>query len=762
MQSHLISRMFRKISRCRQHQSAYFGIRQVLMLGSLPKWECGILRWLLLCSLFLAWWDPWHSDEPESIWVLLDCSESVNIVHQAYHQDRHSFYESLVMAECRQYPNIPCKAIFFGESAEWATVSPKDKTWRLPPPHIQGNQSLILPAIEMALTDDHAMQGRLVIVSDCHWQDTSLEQLLQKIPKTWEVEILPAIPNSWPMADASLVQLQCAPKAVQGSFGHGKAWIQTSQAGEIQWEIRCEGKPIQLQTLNFVAPGTWEVPFLIPITTNQRQNIQVSITPNFKDICQQNQHGYATVEALEPGPIVWIGAVEKNDIMQNKDSHFSEIVLVTPQQIPEQLRKYPSSTVIISQGTALELTDALPFLHDHVFYGGGLLMLGHESTLGIGGYAQTPLERALPVWCQLPKRNPIVLWIVLDVSGSMAESHQGIEKLQAAKQGIANICQDLQENDYMGLIAFRQTAQYVLPLRSWEQNRLHIASVLNQLYAQGSTNVAQGLDLAVQDFMSGNVPNIPSLEHLHPSDVAPSASFHRHLWMISDGLDTQAHADRILALGQQLHDQDVTISCIATGPDTHHILQRLVQIGQGRFYSNPSVSLSQQLQQEWQRIRHPGIKRGEWPVQTVRQENHALLPVSSNNMIQCLVPTIAKDWGTVLLQTPEDPLCVIGYYGQGRSAVWTSQFGTDWTKGCDLAWQQTWFLHLLAWLQKPPRLNEILCPLDYPLEYKDIGQTPIPPLRPAQLPPATYSPISHTVMLLAILLFLAERWLWTR
>ena len=73
--------------------------------------------------------------------------------------------------------------------------------------------------------------------------------------------------------------------------------------------------------------------------------------------------------------------------------------------------------------------------------GRGLVLIGGERTFGLGEYADTPLEEALPVTVQPPEREQVAslaLVLVIDRSGSMSGSDTGdrrTTRMELAKEG---------------------------------------------------------------------------------------------------------------------------------------------------------------------------------------------------------------------------------------------------------------------------------------------------------------------------------------
>ena len=64
-------------------------------------------------------------------------------------------------------------------------------------------------------------------------------------------------------------------------------------------------------------------------------------------------------------------------------------------------------------------------------------MIGGDNSFGAGGYYQTPIEEALPVTMDMKKQKQLpslALVIVIDVSGSMSATEDGVMKIRLAAE----------------------------------------------------------------------------------------------------------------------------------------------------------------------------------------------------------------------------------------------------------------------------------------------------------------------------------------
>ena len=96
-------------------------------------------------------------------------------------------------------------------------------------------------------------------------------------------------------------------------------------------------------------------------------------------------------------------------------------------------------------------------------FGGGLIVLGGPNSYGAGGWANTELEKALPVDCQIKnaKVNAIgALMLVIDSSGSMNG-----EKIAWSKAAAIAASQMLGERDFIGVVTFDSEPHWIVPIQ---------------------------------------------------------------------------------------------------------------------------------------------------------------------------------------------------------------------------------------------------------------------------------------------------------
>ena len=122
--------------------------------------------------------------------------------------------------------------------------------------------------------------------------------------------------------------------------------------------------------------------------------------------------------------------------------------------------------------------------------GRGLVMAGGPESFGPGGYADTPVERALPVYMDLRGRGrqpAVAITLVIDHSGSMSGA-----KLEMAKEAAARSIRLLREADRAAVLAFDSVPQWVAPLTPLTE-REKLEKAVGRIYAGGGTEIYPAL-----------------------------------------------------------------------------------------------------------------------------------------------------------------------------------------------------------------------------------------------------------------------------
>ena len=394
------------------------------------------------------------------------------------------------------------------------------------------------------------------------------------------------------------------------------------------------------------------------------------------DVEARNDYADTVVSVAAPARVLVVGldegAVMLADVLRASGS---EARFVTPEALPSRLSALAAWDALALVDVAAEslASDQLAALRAYTAdLGRGLILTAGRQSFLAGGWQATALAELAPVDLRPPPREarePVALLLLVDRSASMGtvEGRAAVSKLDLAREAASLAAEALQQGDSIGIVAYDESAQWVLPLETVDSERglQRVEEALRSLVPGGGTNMGRALDLG-----------LPAL--------ARAATPTRHALLVSDGRDSVPDAAGNEAAVRAARVSGVSLSAIAVGFDAdRELLNGLARIGRGRFYATDSaadlprlaVEESEVLQAQSEQLGRfrPGVA-GEMP--------HAVLAgldVSALPELQGYVAVAARDEAQVALAAPNgDPLLVTWSYGLGRVAAWLSDVGESW------------------------------------------------------------------------------------
>lgn len=329
--------------------------------------------------------------------------------------------------------------------------------------------------------------------------------------------------------------------------------------------------------------------------------------------------------------------------------------------------------------------------------GSGLVMLGGDNSLGAGGWANTPLEEAMPVDFSIDNAKivPVGALVMTMHASEMAQGNYWQRII--AEEAL----QSLGPQDYCGVIGGNGVEQWLWSDTSSGNgvlrvgpNRRRMLSLINRMTPGDMQDFEPGLQLALIGFT--NVPDAAT----------------KHMIIISDG---DPNAPRGATI-QQFINLKVKISTVAIGAhgaiDQARLQSIATQTG-GTFYkvTNPQA-LPRIFQREARRISRPLIKEFSEGVEPQ--------VVSRTELLQGIEGPFPPITGFVLSTVKDNPLVEVSLaspkpvgvanttllaswtYGLGRTAVVSTDAGHRWST----AWTQwsgydPFFTQIIRWSMRP-------------------------------------------------------------
>jgi len=173
------------------------------------------------------------------------------------------------------------------------------------------------------------------------------------------------------------------------------------------------------------------------------------------------------------------------------------------------------------------------------------------------------------------ERRPLVLTLVLDISGSMNNasglSHEGTSLMQVAQAGLRALPAQLKTGDVLNLVTFSNQAQVVLENWTYQGNAAAYLEKVESLQAQGGTHLEAGINEAYR---------------LAQAQFKPEAI--NRVVMMTDAFANQGQVDpSLIAKSTRIHDQEgIYFSGLGFGFDFNEaFLNELTEAGQGTYFS---------------------------------------------------------------------------------------------------------------------------------------------------------------------------------
>ena len=402
------------------------------------------------------------------------------------------------------------------------------------------------------------------------------------------------------------------------------------------------------------------------------------------DTISANNHAQAFTLVHGKGRVLFVtppGGGRGGDAASTKilpsalQAHGIDMDVVPPRAVPTRLSKLQRYDAVVLQDVPSESVSVgqQQLLARYVSdLGGGLVMVGGPDSFGPGGWANSPVDRVLPVDCEISNTTLLpsgALILVLDRSGSMAS---GVSGSHMTQQDIANesavlALSTLYPQDMVGVIAFDSSAKWIAKLQM-NNNPNRIARLIRKIQPGGGTDIYPGLETAYE-----------ALAPLTTQDAAI-----KHVVLLTDG---QSQSGQYYKIVGKMVRAGITLTTIAVGDGANgQLLAQLAQMGGGTFHpvTDPRT-LPQVFIKEARTIRRNLIKEGDFTPALVRTGSPIADGLGGVPNLKGFVRTQAKPDPRVYIPMlgPEgEPIFAHWQIGLGRSAAFTSdatnRWATDW------------------------------------------------------------------------------------
>ncbi|SKC45823.1 VWA domain-containing protein [Maledivibacter halophilus] len=292
--------------------------------------------------------------------------------------------------------------------------------------------------------------------------------------------------------------------------------------------------------------------------------------------------------------------------------------------------------------------------------GTGLVIIGGEESFALGEYKDTILEDILPLECDMKgnKKLPNTgLILIIDSSGSMEDESHGVKKIDMAKEASLRSIGILNENDYIGVLGFSDTLEWIVPFKSAEDKEKIKENIL-KLSSRGGTLILPALDEGINAFENAPVKI-------------------KHIILLSDGQGEKEGYENYI---NKMKEKSITLSTVGIGQDANiEVLKKLSKEAKGRnYFVKDFTSIPKIFAKETYLATKKYINNEEFT--PIKVENTKYFNYDQFPNLKGYVGTGIKEGATLVLKSPlDDPILSHWQYGLGRVLVWTSDLNGRWS-----------------------------------------------------------------------------------
>jgi uncharacterized protein YegL len=451
-----------------------------------------------------------------------------------------------------------------------------------------------------------------------------------------------------------------------------------------------------------VRDGTWvgelrrgDNPFLLSYTAAPgwhtfRARIEIS-----RDAVAQNNVLATTVHVTSRPRVLLVSDGSPGAVPGRLRRDGLAVVVVSPRALPSVADRLATvSAVVLDDVDARSLSQPqMQALSTAVREDGlGLIALGGPHSFSLGHYANTVLDRLLPVSSLIPgdrKRSNVAIELVLDRSGSMIEPAGGVAKIAMVRIAGADLARfAAARHDSMGIVAFDFLAYVVIPMQQISDSAIehHVIARVTRLQAAGGTEIYPAL-----------AAGLSQIEH--------SGAHDRHIILMTDGQAvTPSSYKPLFEKARKLH---VTVSTVALGADAATgLLRRIARATGGSFrQTDDAHQIPSAFEQESGLGVKPVLIKGHLTVNAdedsplIRSLEGQAPPALSGAVVTTLKPRASVDLVASGRKGSSQPALAHWQLGSGRVVAAPAGWGSPWAA----AWTHTGALlnDAVRWAERP-------------------------------------------------------------
>jgi len=624
-----------------------------------------LIRTLLILLMLLVLTDPkvTKNSDAVNLFYLVDISKSIqNLENERIKSfiDKTSF---------QMDEEDKAGLIYFGGNPSLEVALKQEFDAEAMQSEVNSNHTNINSAVQFAIGKLPAQgKNKLVLISDGNQNIDDVHNSLQ-LAKSLGVQINSVPVSAWIGDKEIYIERIETPKNIQLNMPFEVRIV-------VQSRQKTKSNLVLLRNGNFITAKAVDLKqgkniFLI-VEQVKEQGLYVYKaiinTDQNNDSVYQNNEGVSFTQATQKNSVLFVTNELKKNIPMITALTTQGIQVVTkpPTELPFSMQGYLDyGAIILNDIAARELSyDTMEDIEKYVRdTAGGLVMIGSPNSFGAGGYLKTPIEKALPVFMDIPTTLEfpgLCIVMVIDKSASMAGSISGQTKLEAAKLALFSSIELLNPNDKVGILAFDWEQDWIIPITRAD-DRVAMAEKLSVLSGGGGTNIYQALVKA-----HSALKEIPSAK--------------KHIILLSDGMTKEAS---FKALVDKVVKDKISISTVALGQGSDiQLMKSIAHWGEGRDYYTDDIENIPRIFVGETRIvaKEIIVEKTTRPFISAKNEIIQNLPINKIPKVDGYIITYPKNSAETILETIHGPLLVSHQYGLGRSVAFTSDLSGRWSK----------------------------------------------------------------------------------
>lgn len=316
----------------------------------------------------------------------------------------------------------------------------------------------IARAIRLALASfPQDRQKRIVLFSDGNQNSgDALREARLAAAKDVDVDVF--MLSAQQGHEVMVEQVVVPPRVRKDANFNVRAIISSDTAQDAQLLVTRDGSPLEPMPVHLKA-GTNVLDLPNKMSEGGYHEFQVTVVPNNtqSDTFAANNTGYAFTDVEAAGRVLLIRGKPQTqtELYQALESTGVPVDVGTINALPGSVKDFARYDCVLlddvdaTRLAPAQMTELARWVKE---FGGGLVLIGGDSSFGPGGYKNTPLEQVSPVDMDVKREKhlaSLAIVIVNDKSGSMGMPVSGNrEKMDLANEGSCEVLKILDPTDY--------------------------------------------------------------------------------------------------------------------------------------------------------------------------------------------------------------------------------------------------------------------------------------------------------------------------